>query len=307
MSENFPEYKKGILFAIGTALCWAVLAILLKFALNFIDANSIVWVRMSVATILIGLSLSLKKISDLNFLFKAPSSVYIAALALGFNYIGYMNCIELTTASNTQIMIQLGPLLLALFGILYFKEIPSRMQLIGFIFALIGFSFFFRDQLLISWEYKDKYIKGNLWVIAAAITWTYFTLVQKSQSAHHSPQKILFVVFFYSSLFLTPFANFGSLLSLDIYQWALLLLLGLNSWVAYAFLSEALKRAPASHISLIIVLNPLLTILTIQTLHRFNLLFIAFEPLNWTGYLGTALVITGVALTVTFQKSKKIK
>lgn len=279
-----------------------MLAILLKFTLTYSDSGSIVWVRMTLAGLLIAVSLGRTQPRELLFIFQAPRWIYISALALAFNFFAYMKCIDLTTASNAQIMIQMGPLLLAISGILYFREIPKPVQWMGFVLASLGFASFYYDQLLISWHKKELYAQGNLWIVGAAITWAFYSFVQKVYATKISPKKSLLVVFSISSVALFPLANFYELFKLSFWQWILLLFLGLNSWVAYSFLSEALKRAPASHVSLIITLNPLLTILAIQVLDHFEWLFIPFEPLNWTGYMGTALVVTGVALTIVAQK-----
>ncbi len=302
MENDFPEYSKGIFFAICTSLCWAVLAIILKYTLTYSDAETIVWARMAIAGFILTALLLKKSSSNIKILFTSPPIIYLAACALAFNFYGYMKCIELTTASNTQIMIQIGPLLLGLSGVLFFKETLRKMQLLGFIVAFLGLSIFYRDQLLIAWNNKSQYIQGNLWILGAAITWAFFTIIQKSQSKRIEPQKILFVVFSIASLLLLPLVNFKHLLELNLFESFLIIFLGVNSWVAYTCLGEALKRSPASHVSLIITVNPLITIITIQLLHRWGLLFIPLEPINASGFLGAGLVMSGVALTVLTQK-----
>ncbi|MCB9026075.1 MAG: DMT family transporter [Bdellovibrionaceae bacterium] len=302
MISDRTEYRRGIYFAIGTALCWAILSILLKFALTFADSGSVVWVRMSIAGLIFSFFVVKNQPKDLLFLFKAPKFIYVSALALAFNFYAYMKCIDLTTASNAQIMIQMGPLLLAVSGILYFKEIPKPLQWLGLFLATLGFISFYYDQLQISWHKKEIYAQGNFWIVAAAITWAFYSFIQKIYSSKISPQKLLYVVFIIASISLLPLVDFNVFFNLSLFQWLLLLFLGINSWIAYGFLSEALKRAPASHVSLVITLNPLLTIFIIQCLNHWNLLFIPYEPLNWTGYLGTAFVVTGVGLTVVSQK-----
>jgi drug/metabolite transporter (DMT)-like permease len=302
---QYPEYKKGIYFAVVTALCWSVLAILLKYSLTFSDSGTIVWLRMSVASILIGVSLSKKFKGDFSFLFKSPKLIYIAALALAFNFYGYMVCIDLTTASNAQIMIQMGPLLLALSGFFFFKETPNIAQIVGFILAIIGFIFFYRDQLMISWSQKENYISGNIWIVFAAITWAAYSIILKLNSQKQNPQKILLLVFVVSTLVLSPLVNFNSLQNFTLSQWLLIVLLGLNSWVAYGSFTEALNRAPTSHVSLIITVNPLLTIFIIQMFDKLGIHFIPYEPLNAFGYLGAFFVVCGVAITILTKKDKR--
>ena len=48
------NHKKGIAFAILTALLWGFLAILIKVALNKANPVTIVWVRMTVAMLIVG-------------------------------------------------------------------------------------------------------------------------------------------------------------------------------------------------------------------------------------------------------------
>lgn len=280
---------------------------MLKFTLSYADAASIVWVRMSVAAFLFAFMLSKKNLKNLKFIARAPFIVYVAALALAFNFIGYMKCIDLTTASNAQVMIQIGPLLLALSGILYFKEKPSKAQWVGMCLALTGFVVFYQDQLQMAWHNKANYVDGNMWILAAAATWAYFTFIQKYLAKNIQPKKMLYVIFFIASMVLIPLVDFKLLSNLAWTQWLLLIFLGVNSWLAYWFLGEALKRAPASHVSLIITLNPLVTIMTIQLLTEMNWLFIPNEPMNLFSYLGTGLVVLGVGTTISSQNLKPVK
>lgn len=257
---------------------------------------------MAIAGILMAFFAHSQKKMDWKFVVSAPPMIYLAALALAFNFYGFMNCIELTTASNSQVMIQMGPFILAVSGLLFFKESPNKWQIIGFILAALGFVFFYRDQLLISWSHKERYFEGNLWVIGASVTWAFYTIIQKQYSKNINPQKILLIVFFVSTLVLIPIANFRDFLNFNAFQWVLMIVLGLNSWLAYGSLGEALKLAPASHVSLIITLNPLLTIFLIQMLNKWDLLFIAYEPMNPMSYVGAGFVVTGVALTILSQR-----
>src|SRR5690606_25659913 len=103
--------------------------------------------------------------------------IVIAGLFLAANYFSYMRGLELTTASNAQIMIQLGPLALLFVGVFYFKESMRLYQWIGVGIASVGFLMFYWDQLLISME--DRYSLGNSWIIIGAFTWAVFAAIQK--------------------------------------------------------------------------------------------------------------------------------
>src|SRR5690349_11790470 len=93
-----------------TALSWAVLAIGLKLALHSFSSGTIVWVRMIFAFALLLAVFSVKRRSWLEILYRPPLLGVLAAVLIAVNYYGFMKGIELTTASNAQIMIQLAPL-----------------------------------------------------------------------------------------------------------------------------------------------------------------------------------------------------
>src|SRR5437868_896126 len=95
----------GLLMACTTALSWAVLAIALKVALLTYSTGTIVWVRMVVAAaLLIGLFAFTRR-KWLSILYKPSWQSVVCALLLSVNYYGFMKGIELTSASNAQILI----------------------------------------------------------------------------------------------------------------------------------------------------------------------------------------------------------
>lgn len=216
-----------------------------------------------------------------------------AGLFLSINYFGYMKGIELTNASNAQVMIQMAPTLLILIGFFYFKEKPNLLQIIGIFIALAGFYLFFQNQIQNSFQNSSSYLSGNLYIVVAAIAWALFSTLQKLAGKTDLIQFNL-IVYFVSSLLLLPGAELSSLPSLVPFQWLILLFLGLNTLIAYGCLGEAFKRAPASQVSLIIVLNPLLTIFLFYLMSRFNMQFVTPELISVNSLVGALLVVTGV-------------
>ena len=295
------QFTTGLAFASITAMCWAVLAIVLKFTLTFADSGSIVWLRMFLAFAVMAAFFGLKNPKSLRVLVRPPVLALLAGLFLSFNYFGYMKGVEMTTASNTQIMIQLGPLLLAISGILYFKESLQKTQLIGLAIASIGFFLFYWDQILLSWQHHHHYVVGNLWVITAALAWAAFAIFQKLQTKKMSPQEFNLVLYAVSSVSLLPVMKFNLISHISFPHWLVLIFLGINTIIAYGSLGEALKRIPATYVSLVITLNPLLTIFLIHILYHYNLLFITFEPVSWKGLLGAIFVVGGVATVIALR------
>lgn len=113
-----------------------------------------------------------------------------------------------------------------------------------------------------------------------------------------TPQQINLLIYILAVFVLAPLADFKILPDLGIGAWALMIFLGVNTLVAYGALGEALKRIPASHVSVIISANPLLTI-TIMTILRYQQVqWIETDIIDWRGYMGATLVVTGVICAV---------
>jgi drug/metabolite transporter (DMT)-like permease len=279
------------------------LAIGLKYALHFTSTGTIVWVRMVFAFFMLLAYLAWRSPSKVKTVFKNPPTIILmAGLLLAFNYFGYMRGLELTTASNAQIMIQLGPLALLFIGVFYFKERLRLVQWLGIIVAGVGFVFYNWDQMIVSLKNVDQYILGNIWIFWAGLTWALFAAFQKVQfKKGWSPQMINLLVYFICLLALFPTATVSELYNLDLWQWFILFLLGLNTLVAYGAFAEAMNLIPASYVSLIVAVNPLLTIFLVGLFDHFGLTFISPEPIHWRGYLGAALVVVGVGIAVSLR------
>lgn len=282
-----------------TALSWAVLAIALKFSLQTFSSGTVVWIRMVLAFALI-LSLFIKYRPDgLKILYRPPWLGILAGALISSNYYGFIKGIELTSASNAQIMIQLAPMSFAILSIFAFKETPSLWQFIGLLTALSGFGFFYWDQILVSFEHLERFQEGNLWLLFAAATWAIFALIQKFLMKDWKPQEFNLLIYGLSAVFLFPTAEASELHNISLGSWALLVFLALNTVIAYGAFAEALTRIPAAHVSVIIAINPLLTLVLMTLLTQMEVQWIAGEPIHWRGFLGAALVVTGVVTTVT--------
>jgi drug/metabolite transporter (DMT)-like permease len=297
----------GLLFAVLTGLCWAVLAIILKYALQFASSGTIVWMRMVWAFLLLLLFFAYARRASLRKVFlKAPWLLILGGLLLSVNYFAYMHGLELTSAANAQIMIQIGPLTYLFLGVFYFKEKLRWQQWIGIIIAVTGFSFFYWDQLIGAFKDPNRYAIGNLWILLGAVTWAGFAAIQKHFfTKGWSPAEQNLLVYGLATLALLPMVTPSELPPLDTVQWAVLGLLGLNTLVAYGAFAEANQRAPASYVSLIITCNPLLTIFLLKLLEHFGSTLVEPEPIAARGYLGAFLVVSGVGLAVSMRARLK--
>jgi len=295
---------KGLLCAAGTALCWGVLAIILKNALVFADSETIVAFRMIFAFVFLSTYFLFTNKKAFDLIRKPPPLLLFGCLGLAANYLGFMKGVAYSSASNAQIMIQTGPIMLMLSGFLIYKEGLKALQMIFIGVAVLGFVFFFKDQSNLA--SGENLALANIWILAAAVTWVGYSLVIKHFTTRgYSANELNLLVFFVCSLALCSQINYSALSGFGFYEWGLLLILGLNTLVAYGLFGAALKLAPASQVSIIITLNPILT-LAIIAFGGAYFSFIPQEPVSTTGYIGAALVIIGViSSTLAAGKSKK--
>lgn len=299
---NLSDRNLGLLFAWITALCWAVLAIGLKYALNFTTSANIAALRVVIAFVGLLMIYILFKRQELKALARHfPWLALVAGSLLGFNYFGFMKGVEFTGAGNAQVMIQLGPMCLAIAGVFLFKETFTRQQMLGVITATLGFCFFYYDKVSLSETLTMN--SGNLWIVAAAITWAVYAIIQKILGDRWNPQTLNLIVYFAAGFLLCLNADLAPTLSLSAWQWFILFLLGLNTLVGYGCLAEALKRAPASRVSLIITVNPLGTLGLIYLGNLMSIPWMPKENTTWIGWVGALLVVTGVSWTLVRKKS----
>lgn len=263
---------------------------------------------MTVAAVVLALWLVFKGNSkDLGVLLSKPGNLLIGSLALAFNYAGFMQGVHYTSPANAQIFIQLGPLLLAVAGLVIFKERLSQFQKLGFVFCFIGFGLFFWDRMSMvnSNSTSDFYI-GFAWIVAGAITWALFATLQKKLLNLWSSSQINVYIYTGASLVYLPFVNWQSLIELPISIHLFYIFLGLNTIVAYGCLSVALKNLPATQVSPIITMNPLFTLVLINIIAWMEWTFIPPDPISMKGYIGAVVAIAGIIFVITKRRQTKV-
>lgn len=294
------DRAKGLLLAALTAFSWSILAIGIKFALQVVSSETIVWFRFFTAlTALLMLIIIFDK-KQLRILKKWPPLAVLTGGLLALNFFGYQKGVELTTASNAQVLIQGAPITLMFCGIFFFGERPRLIQWIGLSIAILGLGTFFSDQLSSTLENRDEFILGNFWLLIAIVTWASYGSLQKVLTKQGwRPQEINLVLYSVAFVLLFPTADTSEFANVDSWvRWAVMIYLGLNTLVAYGALGYALKLAPASQVSMVITCNPLGTLLIMKILEINQVTWIKTDKLTTMGLIGAVMVVGGVILAV---------
>ncbi|MGD2035368.1 MAG: DMT family transporter [Bacteroidales bacterium] len=297
------NFHKGVFYASATALLWGVLAIVLKVSLKNFSPVDVAWARFFVAFILLCLYLFIRKPSSFHFLLRPPLLVFAGAACLGLNYLGFISGINLTTPGIAQIFIQAGPVLLALSGFIFFKEKASVRQITGLVLVFGGMTVFYHDQILILAENVRKYQIGVLWVIFGGVMWAFYAVIQKGLVRKHDPLQLNLVLFGLPAIGYLPFTDLQMICSASALDWGILIFLGCNTFLAYGSLAYAFKYLEANKVSVIITLNPIITLVLMGILTIMNVGWIIHEKLTPVSMAGASMVITGAVLTI--LKTKK--
>ncbi|WP_321287176.1 DMT family transporter [uncultured Sunxiuqinia sp.] len=297
--------QKGILYAIITAFFWGFLAIFLKIAVQEVAPQTVVWFRFVVAFVMLAGWQLFKNPSSLKILIKPPKLLLFAAIGLSWNYMGYMLGIHYTSPSNAQVVIQTGPIILALAGVLFFKERLQKVQLIGFVVATIGFAFFYSQQIGQMIGQQGQYNMGVLFTFSGAIAWAIYAIFQKQLVVSNSSAGLNLFLFGFPAIVYIPFIDFAPLTEINWIWWLVLFFLGVNTLVAYSCLALALKYTQANKVSIIIIINPIITFVTMGILTKMNVSWIEGEHFPLLSILGAVIVLSGAALVV--GKREKLK
>jgi drug/metabolite transporter (DMT)-like permease len=304
------NHRKGITFALITAFLWGLLAVGIKIVLKEVDAITVVWVRMSIAGLCVGTYFLIKRPAAFQVFSKPPKLIWVAAIGLALNYIGYSKGIDLAGPASTQVVIQLGPIVLCLSGFFVFKEKFAGRQILGFIIAFAGLFFFYKQQISNLDNGMNTYIRGVLFTIMGALTWATYSITQKKLVVNNPVQQINLFLYTFSTIVYLPFVDFSDFVGLSPWMWVGLIFLGLNTLIAYGALGEALKYTDAGKVSVIIILNPIITFALLEILEASGVNWIAFEKIPFWAYIGAAMMLAGAALAVVApkrDKSKKLK
>lgn len=301
MERHQASGRRGLGFALAftTMFLWGSLPIALKVVLAQMDAATITFYRFLGSTLVVGAVLAARgRLPDLRGLgTRGRWMLAGAGLFLAVNYLLYLMSLDLTTPADAQVLIQIGPLLLALGGLVVFRERFGPLQWIGFAVLLGGLGLFFRSQLgevASDAEGREQYLLGNLLMVGAATFWAMYGLVQKQLLRAMPSEHIMLCIYAGCVILFLPLSSLPSLLALDAVGFAGLVYCALNTAVGYGAFAEALEHWEASRVSAVLALTPIATLLMVELTHLvWPSLDVGQGDLPWASLAGAGVVVVG--------------
>ncbi|WP_024696403.1 DMT family transporter [Pseudomonas syringae] len=299
MHISSGRWVYGLCLALLTALLWGILPVKLKQVLQAMDPVTVTWFRLLVSGSVLFIWLaSVKRLPSFKLLGRRGKVlVLMAVLGLVGNYMLYLVGLRMLSPGTTQLLIQIGPILMLISSIFLFKERFSIGQGIGLAILLVGFGLFFNQRLVELLTSLGDYTLGVLIVLMASVVWTFYGLSQKQLLTVWNSLQVMMVIYLFCALLITPWAHPAEALQLSPLQGWLLLACCLNTLVAYGAFAEALAHWEASRVSATLALTPLITLGAVAIAAWLWPAYVQAEEINALGYGGALLVVLGSALT----------
>jgi len=293
--QNTRNWKLGLGLALTTAAFWGVLPIALKVALTELDPWTITWCRFAGATLIVGLWQVLRGGFPSEQLRDGKVWRWLLPGCLGLtgNYVLYSLGLDYTTPAAAQIVMQIAPLLLLVFGMFVFHEHFSRLQWLGFVALVVGLVIFFNRRLPELLHPAEGWSLGILLLVCSSISWATYGLSQKQLLRYFDSSQILFLVYAGATVILLPTASLGALLHMHRATFLALLFGIINTVVAYGAFGMALEVWEVSRVSSVAASAPLFTVAGSMLGARAALSWITPETLNVLSLAGALFVVAG--------------
>lgn len=299
MTQIANSSVKGMMLALTTAIMWGLLPLALKSVLTLMDAYTITWYRFIFAAFFVGLLLLTKKRVPLSILSqpKRLKRLLFAAIFLSLNYVLYLSSLHFVPAETAQMLIQMAPFFMIIGGVVFIKEHFSRGQMVGSVILTSGLLMFFNQQFMTNAGIDNNaFITGFFIMLAAAITWAAYAIIQKKMLRYYSSNQIMWCIYLVSTLFFLPLATPSQISTLNVTA-LLLLFCCANTLVAYGTFAKSLEYLPTAKVSATLAITPLLTVLFSTIAEHYWPQLYQAQHLNILAYIGGGVVVLGSMLT----------
>jgi drug/metabolite transporter (DMT)-like permease len=300
------NWQLGLGLSIVTVLLWGLIPLALGVVLQSIDVATVNAFRFLSSFVLLGSYLASRQQLPTVKQLRATSPILMSVAIGGLtcNYLFFTKGLLATSPSHAEVLIQLAHLFFGFGGLLIFKETYSRKQLVGLGILVLGLVGFFNQQLAVV-AATDKYWAGSAMLAFAALTWAIYALAQKQMLQNLSSGQIMWIIYGCCGVIFGVFSHPASVLTMSPLQWGMLIFAGLNTFVAYGAFAESLAHWPASRVSAVLALAPIVTLVAMAILAPW--LSLHAEQITPLGIAGAVAVVVGSISISLNDQSKRSK
>lgn len=197
--------------------------------------------------------------------------------------------LQLTTASNSSLVISANPVFIALLDHFYLKERITLKRVFGVTLAFLGVILIIRP---LEWSLNPMGIIGDLLSLGAALCWASYSVLGRKVLSNYGADKVTMFSIIFGTLFLLPsaFVLERPVLPSSAWIWFLLLVLSLfSSGLAYLFWIKALEAVSPTEAGVFLFFLPIVSVSIAN--------FVLLESLDIFFATGALLVMMGVVIT----------
>ncbi len=282
------DRKEALLLTVLAGVLWGTSFPAIKIGLVFLDPYMFVFLRMSLASVLVLLISSVTK--KLNVSLAKERLIWYLGLLNGFAYLIQYVGMSHTTASKSSLFVNLSAVWVAVLSWVVLKERFSKKKMLGIISGLVGVFFITTNLDLL--ELAHGMIIGDGLVLLSGILWSFFTVYNKKVVDSHNAFQSIPWIFLATTQPLTPFillSDTSSLLNLPAEAWIVIVYTAVFCWlIPYYLWLKGLKHiSPAT--STVILLTEVIVAIIIS----FSFLGEVFTVISG---VGASLILLAIVL-----------
>ena len=294
------KYIIANILMLVTILFWGVSYVSIKITVTEVPPVTAAAIRFVIASLL--LWVLLKRVEPDARLAKKDIIPMAVAGCLGITLYFYFENIgvKLTTAANASLIVTIIPVLAIGLDILFFGARVSVLKMAAIAIAMIGtyFSVTANGQL----DLNSNNFIGNLFVVGAMLSWTFYTLANKSLQKKYSGMCMTTYQTVIGTVFLLPLAysEHNEWQALSLQAWGHILFLAVCcSVLGYLFYMYVLKQLDVAITTLYLNLVPVVGVIS-----GYFILGESVLPIQIAG--GATTLVAIVIMNVERAKQEKI-
>lgn len=278
----------GFFYIFLSGLCYGVMVIFVRFLAKEIPPFSQVFLRYMVAATA---AFSFAKVTSTNLRFKYRNE-YVVMILIGIFGYGLTNAfytlgIIYTTVASAEFIFSTFVILVPVLAFILLPEKPSKIVVISITLSIIGTYLLFNPSSLNS-------IKGGFYAAIAALGNAIY-IIGSRKLKNYSAKKLLVYstlcgVISIGTVALTFEKNFylSSIFKLSQLSWLVIVIFGLDNFIAWLLLNKGLQTVKAGIASIILLITPVFA--------TFIGIIVYKETLSIGSMLGIVFIISGIIL-----------
>jgi drug/metabolite transporter (DMT)-like permease len=285
------------LFTYGEALfaviVWGASFIATKLALKEISPITIVWLRVLMGVVILGLAVVLCQQFSLPDKKEWAYFALLGFLGITFHQGLQSNGLRTSEAGTTAWIVSSSPIFMALLGWLILKEGLGWAKTFGILIAFIGVLVVISKGNIGSVSIGRFGAPGDLLILVSAVNWAVFSALSRRGLKSYPASLMMFYVmsfgWLFSSLLFIPSNSFAEIGNLTSNGWMGVAFLGIFcSGLAYIAWYDALQALTTAQTGVFLYLEPLVTVVVA--------FFVLGEAITPALLVGGAVILFGVWL-----------